>query len=198
MKRGTSCRVLAGVLVAAGWVASAWAQQAEQDQQPELERGPLQASLSGYQEVPTLWSPGTGDISVRMNEEGNIEYQLRYSGVTTPVQQAHLHLGTEGVNGDIIAFLCSNLPNPPADVPACPEMEGEVGGTMTAASVVGPEDQGIAPGELQKLVDAINNGAVYANVHTEQYPAGELRGQVGTPPIGTPGEDRAQPQNGGS
>lgn len=107
------------------------------------------------------------------------------------MQAAHLHLGAPGVNGGIIVFLCSNLPNPPADVPACPQQGGNVSGTLTAASVVGPADQGIAPGEFQKLIDALNSGAVYANVHTDQFPEGEVRGQLG-------GQQQAQNQEVGS
>jgi hypothetical protein len=57
-------------------------------------------------------------------------------------------------------------------------MEGTVTGMWTPASVVGPAGQGIAPGEWQELIRALRADAVYANVHSQTYPAGEIRDQV--------------------
>lgn len=51
-------------------------------------------------------------------------------------------------------------------------------GTIEAADVIGPTEQGIAAGEFLELVDAIEHSAVYANVHTSKYPGGEIRGQL--------------------
>ncbi|MGP1674230.1 MAG: CHRD domain-containing protein, partial [Candidatus Limnocylindrales bacterium] len=46
------------------------------------------------------------------------------------------------------------------------------------ADVVGPTDQGIAPGEFAELVRAIRNGAAYANVHSTNFRSGEIRGNI--------------------
>ena len=45
-----------------------------------------------------------------------------------------------------------------------------------ASDVIGPEDQGIAPGEFQELVRAIRRNAAYVNVHTEAFPTGRSGG----------------------
>ena len=34
------------------------------------------------------------------------------------------------------------------------------------------------------LIDAIRHGVTYANVHTDNFTGGEIRGQIGTPPAG--------------
>jgi len=38
--------------------------------------------------------------------------------------------------------------------------------------------QGIAAGDLAAALQAIGQGEGYANVHSTQFPAGEIRGQV--------------------
>jgi len=166
MKKGALTRAVSGFVLFSAGAILANAQE-------------IQTNLRGYEEVPTLSSPATGTFNATVNEDATqVEYQLSYSGFTTPVQQAHLHLGRTAVNGGIIIFLCSNLPNPPPNTPACPATEGEVGGTLTPEGVIGPGEQGIAAGEFAELVEAIRNNAVYVNVHTEQFPPGEIRGQL--------------------
>ncbi|MBV9545378.1 MAG: hypothetical protein JOY61_13490, partial [Chloroflexi bacterium] len=46
------------------------------------------------------------------------------------------------------------------------------------ADVVGPAAQGIAPGEMARVIRAIQDGAAYGNVHSTMFPAGETRGQL--------------------
>ncbi len=139
----------------------------------------LDADLSGYNEVPTLSSPAKAEFDAKISkDETRIDYQLKYSGFVTPLLQAHLHLGRRAVNGGVMVFICSNLGNGPAGTPTCPTPAGTVTGTWTAASVVGPTAQGIAPGELAEVISAIRAGAAYANMHSTAFPAGEIRDQV--------------------
>jgi hypothetical protein len=49
---------------------------------------------------------------------------------------------------------------------------------VTAADVIGPNGQGIAPGEFSKVLEAIHSGVAYVNLHSTKFPAGEIRGQV--------------------
>jgi hypothetical protein len=48
------------------------------------------------------------------------------------------------------------------------------GGTVTADNLEGP----MAGSQLSDLIDAMNNGQAYVNIHTEQNPDGEIRGQI--------------------
>lgn len=139
----------------------------------------LKASLSGYASVPALSSTGTGRFTAEIDSMNNvITYQLTYSGLEGTASQVHIHFAQTGVNGGISAFLCSNLPSPPAGTPACPVTAGTVTGILQASSVVGPSAQGIAPGEFAKLVAALRAGVTYVNIHTSKFGPGELRGQI--------------------
>jgi hypothetical protein len=63
--------------------------------------------------------------------------------------------------------------------PACPAAtHGTITGTITAANVTGPTNQGIAPGDLNSALEAVRDGVSYANMHTTMFPASEIRGQV--------------------
>src|SRR3954452_11827134 len=132
----------------------------------------LKAHLDGYQEVPPISTAATGRFKANING-GQIDYELSYSGFDTAVKFAHIHFGQFGVDGGVAAFLCGG-----GSKPACPP-SGEVTGTIGASDVVGPAAQGIAAGEIDELIAAIRHGTTYANVHTDAYPDGEIRGQIG-------------------
>ncbi|WP_447974281.1 CHRD domain-containing protein [Nitrospira sp. Kam-Ns4a] len=138
------------------------------------------ASLSGYDEVPAVSTPAVGELRGKISgDEQSIAYELSYGGLQAPVRFAHIHLAQPGVNGGIIVFLCqtAGFPDPTGLAPPCLQ-EGTVTGTLTAANVIGPAAQGIAAGEFGELLAALRAGATYANVHSNQFPGGEIRGQL--------------------
>jgi hypothetical protein len=137
-------------------------------------------ALTGYQEVPAVSSGGSGTFQASVRPEGDaIAYRLEYSGLEGNVTQAHIHFGQRGVAGAIVAFLCSNLPNPPAGTPACPPSPATVEGTIEASDVVATAAaQGIAAGELGEVLRAIRAGVTYANVHSSKFGSGEIRSQL--------------------
>ena len=137
------------------------------------------AGLRGYEEVPAVSTQALGGFTATVNKAGTaFTYRLGYAGLEGAVSQAHLHFGQLSVNGGISAFFCTNLGNGPAGTQACPPPPAVVTGTITAAEVVGPAGQGIAAGEFSELLRAIRAGATYANVHSNLWPGGEIRGQV--------------------
>lgn len=153
------------------------------------------AFLDGFQEVPTNFTTGEATLVLRSvcADDGTceIDYNLKYENLQGEmIRFTHLHLGRKAVNGGIIAFLCDN-PNdesgpfpPPPGTPDCPFDEtgsGEVSGTITADDITnGASGQGISAGEMDKLVEALRNKAVYINVHTDfvPLPRGEIRGDI--------------------
>jgi hypothetical protein len=169
----------------------------------------LQTDLSGLNEVhaPSLppsgtFSPGTGSIfstgsgqiSLKIDKRNReIAYELTYAFPnaaplldTQFVNQAHLHFGQKHTTGGIPVWLCQSDDNPAppavaADTPQCPSPSGTVIGTITPAKVLALGGQGFPGGEagFDALLEALANGNIYANVHTDRFPPGEIRGHLG-------------------
>ena len=138
--------------------------------------------LSGFDEVPVVITDATGTFRGRIaHDGGSIEYVLTYEGVVGDVLQAHIHLGQTHTAGAIVVFLCTNLGNAPPSVnnptPSCPASPGEVSGTLTAENVITRADQGVGPGDLAAVIEAIDKGVAYVNVHSSVSPSGAVRGQ---------------------
>jgi hypothetical protein len=140
--------------------------------------------LTGHKEVPVISTTGHGLFTaVISRDESEIRYTLKYADLEGSITQSHIHFGPPNNTGGIAVFLCSNLANPPAGTPACPVPAavgevGEVSGTWTAASVIGPAGQGIEAEALAELISAIRAGVTYVNVHSTKWPAGEIRAQI--------------------
>ena len=145
------------------------------------DRGKPRAFLTGYEEVPAVSTAAGGSFRAAIDRGGDeLAYVLRYEQLEGDVLQAHIHFGQRSVNGGVTAFLCSNLGNGPAGTQACPAEHATVRGTITAADVVGgAADQGIDAGEFEELLRAMRAGVTYANVHSTEWPGGEIRGQIG-------------------
>jgi len=154
--------------------------------------GEFSATFSGFEEVGGLnnetgaiFSPGKGTLDLDINRSARtIAFKLTYSGLSAPVTQSHIHFGKRHVPGGILVWFCSNLPSPPtpSGTQSCPSGVGTVAtpvtGTITSANVMGPAAQHISPGDFDALVAAIESNTAYGNVHTMNFPAGEIRGQV--------------------
>lgn len=138
----------------------------------------LFAALRGLNEVPPTTSRATGELRATLGgDEQSITFRLDYRNLTGPPGAAHIHFAPTKVNGGVMVFFCGG-----GGKPACPTTtSGTVTGTITAADIVGPLAQGIAPapaGQFADVVRAIRTGNAYANIHTERFPGGEIRGQI--------------------
>jgi hypothetical protein len=136
----------------------------------------FRAKLIGFNEVPPTNSKGKARLRLTMTDT-EITFRLDYSGLSGNPLASHIHVGQQNVNGGVAVFFCGG-----GGKPACPaSTSGSVSGTITAADLVGPGAQGYpaAPaGKLADLAKAIKAGVTYANIHTAQFPAGEIRGQI--------------------
>lgn len=148
------------------------------------------AELVPAQEVPSVSSDARGRFKATIDRANQtISYELSYEGLEAAPEQAHIHVGQRRVNGGISVFLCGNPPTvPDAKFPQpqpCPPSPATITGVLTAANIIGPEGQGIAPSlngvnEFDELVDKILEGLSYANVHSAKFKGGEVRGQLRT------------------
>jgi hypothetical protein len=134
-------------------------------------------TMIGYLEVPAISTGATGSFEARI--DGNeLHYRLSYSGLEAAVAQAHIHFGQRSVNGGISIWLCGTAAAlGPAGTPTCPA-SGTVTRTVGPADVVGPAGQGIAAGQFDEIVAAMQAGRAYANVHSSMFPGGEIRSQI--------------------
>lgn len=163
------------------------------------DRKHLETELTGFREVhaPNLgigaiFSTGSGRLKLRVDERAReIRYDLSYEfpdAAGTPVagaqfvNQAHLHFGQKHTTGGITVWLCQSVDSPgPAGTPICPSPSGSVSGIIRPANVIGLPTQGLPGGDpgFDALLEALRTAAVYGNVHTDRFPPGEIRGQLG-------------------
>lgn len=117
--------------------------------QTNYAKGGLEAS----QETQPVTSTGSGVVIVKYNADVN-ELRLYgdYAGLTSPVNGSHIHIGGPGETG-------------PVEIPL-----QNTGGSTGSLSVVATLT------DVQET--ALLEGRMYANVHTENYPGGELRAQL--------------------
>jgi len=145
----------------------------------------IRADLRGIEEPPSVSSTGSGEFRAKISrDETSFEYELTFEDLEGDVTQSHIHIAQKGVNGGISIWLCGTgapgtpLAGPPG-TPLCGgPREGTVSRTVTAADVIGPTGQGVAPGEFAEVLRAIRQGVAYANVHSTRNPGGEIRGQI--------------------
>jgi aldose sugar dehydrogenase len=130
------------------------------------------APADGSQEVPPNESKARGNATFKLNKDGTeLSYKLTVANLHN-ITQAHIHLGAAGVNGSVVAWLYPSAP-PSHLIPG--RSSGVLAeGTITSANLVGP----LAGKTLSDLLDLMRAEATYINVHTSQFPPGEIRGQI--------------------
>jgi hypothetical protein len=116
---------------------------------------PLSATLTGAAEFPGPGdSNGTGTALFRLSSgQGKVCFVLTAANITLPATLAHIHVGAAGTAGDPVVTL----------VP--PDASGTSGGCVSASSAT-----------IKAILK--NPSGYYANIHTSDFPAGAVRGQL--------------------
>lgn len=132
----------------------------------------LRTHLTGDEEVPPNGSRAQGQAIFQISKDATeIRYKLIVANIQN-VTQAHIHLGPADGTGGIVVWLYP--PAPPSQlIPG--RMQGVLGeGRIADADVINAlEGMGVAG-----LLAEIRAGNTYVNVHTLQFPPGEIRGQI--------------------
>jgi hypothetical protein len=147
---------------------------------PSSSHKEFSAKLTGSKEVPPVNTDATGTIRLAANSRQDaLEYQLSLSNLNGVVTGAHIHRGSTGTNGPVVANL--NVGGAFASASAGGGGGGgsaatstSSGSTITSADLKGP----LAGKHVSDLIKLIEDGKAYANVHSRQHPNGEIRGQL--------------------
>ena len=130
--------------------------------------------LTGDAERPTPNdSKAQGQAIFRLSADGSeLYYKLIVANIQN-VTQAHIHCcaTTEGAAGIVVWLYPSG---PPAQLIPGRSQGVLAEGVITESSLVGI----LAGQPLSVLLDRIASGLAYVNVHTTQFPPGEIRGQI--------------------
>ena len=138
------------------------------------------AVLTGDNEVPPVNTDATGKIKLFANPQQNtLDYQLSISNLNGAVTGAHIHKGSIGTNGPVVATLKTGNTFAGASASTSGTDGGgststSVSGTITSADLKGP----LAGKQVTDLIRLIEDGKAYVNVHTHQNSNGEIRGQL--------------------
>ncbi len=121
----------------------------------------ISVDLTGEAEVTAEGVPNQGDLdgsgtaTITINRgQGEICWTIDVEDITLPAIAAHIHVGASTTTGPVVVTLTP------------PDEEGTSSGCT------------IVDRELAKAI-AKNPDAYYVNVHTTDFPAGALRGQLG-------------------
>jgi hypothetical protein len=109
--------------------------------------------MSGAEETPPNAAPGMAIGNVWISPAmDSLFYYIAADTLTSPITGAHLHLGAPGTAGPILVPLMGS--------------GNTLMGFVTDTSIT------------LNLIRQMLEGMVYANVHTTNFPSGELRGQL--------------------
>ncbi|MGH2412492.1 MAG: CHRD domain-containing protein [Microcystaceae cyanobacterium] len=118
------------------------------------------APLSGSQENPPTGSSASGFGTVLLNDaENQITAALSFSGLSAPATVAHIHGPAAPRSNAPVLFPFSGVPG-------------------ATSGVIPPQIFSITPTQVAFL----KQGLLYFNVHSSNFPGGEIRGQIPATP----------------
>lgn len=124
------------------------------------------AMLNGAQEVPPVATMGVGRFEAVLSKDQNVLlYSMRVEDLTSAVSASHFHLALPGQSGPILKTI---------DLVPIVGEDGVYGTPFGANWSTSDPTQPLTSENVQQLL----NGQIYVNVHTQNYPNGEIRGQV--------------------
>jgi len=131
---------------------------------PAVAQGNFTGHLDGAGQVPPFDTQGQGQF-IAKSRPGDLEYKLIVANLSNIVA-AHIHCAPAGVNGPVGVTLFLGAPV-------------AVNGILAQGPILAP-DANNACGwlDVDDIIDALESGDTYVNVHTLQSLPGEIRGQL--------------------
>lgn len=137
-------------------------------------------TLAGSNENPPSGSPGTGEVRVTVNDVTQVmRVEASFSGLLAPTTAAHIHCCAAPDANAGVATPVPTFPGFPGGVTA-----GSYDQTfdMTLASSFNPgfvtDSGGTIDGARTRLFDNLDAAMAYFNVHSTQFPGGEIRANL--------------------
>jgi hypothetical protein len=127
------------------------------------------ADLSVSQVVPPIDSKATGNAEFQPTTDGSssMTYTVNVTDINA-VKAAHIHIGAIGQNGDVVVTLFKS------ETPT-----GQLSGLLSKGNITSDKLEGPMAGkQLSDLIEVMKNKGAYVDVHTQQNPDGEIRGQI--------------------
>ena len=124
--------------------------------------------LTGMEEVPPVNTNSTG-IALFDLLNNHLNFKVNVTMLEN-IKSAHIHVGEFGQKGEIIVSLLNS--SSPINIHNGTLVKGQLTATDLVGSLKGKT--------INDLVKLFNNTKTYLNIHTKQYPNGEIRGQITT------------------
>lgn len=142
-------------------------------------------TLSSANEVPVNTSPGTGSVTVTVDTVANtIAFNVAFSGLLGPTTAAHVHCCTPAGANAGVAVGPGTLPRFPLGITSGTFVNAF---SLLDASTYTPAfvttfGGGTVGGARDAIIARMTAGQTYFNIHTGQFPGGEIRGQLAAVP----------------
>lgn len=138
------------------------------------ESATFSADLTGGAEVPPVETNAGGQATFEVSANGSEVHFEVYIDCIRNVNQGHIHLGSEDDNGPVVVWLYQQETQEPETIEGLSREFVLAEGTLTEDDLVGDFE-----GEsLEALAQAMAEEGAYVNIHSEQNPDGEIRGQI--------------------
>lgn len=127
------------------------------------------AHLQGDNEIPPIDTQAQGQAIFKLSKDGtSLEYKLIVANIED-VFAAHIHCGGPAENGDVLVNLFASG-------------SGDVNGVIAEGVITQASMRGAAScpqiTTFQHLLELLQTGGAYVNVHTTATGSGEIRGQI--------------------
>ncbi|HSF53850.1 MAG TPA: CHRD domain-containing protein [Algoriphagus sp.] len=122
--------------------------------------------LLGENEVPAVTTKASGVAIFHFNSTTtSLDFQINLNNISD-VRFSHIHLAKAGTNGPVVVDLRLD------------KVVGAVSGVYAKGTITAAQLKSLMlGGDLLILQEALRTGNAYVNVHSDNFPGGEIRGQ---------------------